>query len=444
MSRLFKSDLDPIDWTFSEAPLPTEAPQTPSQLPPPDRQPLSSRPAWPRVLLVMLALLAVALALVLPGLEAERTRRSIEAVVAQQEQARLAGDQTALQAWFKDPAGGWAQDQLQHLRSGWQPAAFGLPGAQIERLPGTIVSYQVLSANLVRTEVARSYLLADGTDAKIALPQYYQYADGTWRQVPGPNYPTDDQEVVHGSRVDVHYNPADVALATSTANELAALLSRACADWNCPPDLQVAVVFGSPEPTPLPDTAAINSLSGCLTFQMLVAGQTRLPDQLIMLPAREWAGYPLDAAGASAVQRSAAVQALANVAGRLTGGTPGMDGTTRPFLYAFLVRELVRLGVESSGLDQLRTAPPVADSAHLWSLPTPGPDLPPTLLSALAISNRLMAGRPMADEGRLLHALGQAHNPVDWLQAGLGLTPSEAQAVWTNLTTRRSVDQSQD
>jgi hypothetical protein len=384
-------------------------------------------------MLAALAVLAIALNAFWPRLEDWRTRRAIEAVITQQEQAVIAGDRAGLRASFKNPGGTWADDQVQHLQFGWQTAAFGLPGGHLDGQPGTISDYEVLAPELVRADVARTYVLADGTHAAFALPQYYQFVQGAWRQVPGPHSPTDDREALQAGRVYVHYNPADAGLAASTADDLEKLLARACADWNCPPDMRVAVVFGLPDPAPAQDISRNNSLSGSLTFQMLVAGQTRLPDLVVNLPTRESAGYPLDAAAGNAVWHSVAVQALANAAERLTGDTPTVAGPMRPFLYALVVRELARLGIESPDLSEMRASGAIVNSDQLWSLPSLGPDSPAALLSALTVLNRLMAGRPVTDEQHLLHALGRSTGPVNWLEVSLGLTQAQAQAAWVRL-----------
>jgi len=438
-TRSANSQQNLMEWTFDEAPNAKESGSAGRQSPTPGqsgrgRLATGSRRAANRAVLLVgvLAALAVALSMLLPQVEAWRTRRDIEAVVLRQEQALIAGDRAALHATFKNPGDLSIDDLVRRLKSGWQPAAFGLPGAQWDGQPGTIHAFQVLSAGLVRADVARTYVLADGTRATFAMPQYYQFTAGAWQQVPAPPSPTNDIESLSRDRLYVHYNPADMDFAARTAGELETPLRRACVDWGCPPEVQVAAVFTRPDPALA--SAPVSSLAGSLTFEMLVAGQTTLPDLVAKLPTQAWAGYPADPAAEAAVRRSVAVQALANVAERLTGGTPGLGGPIRPLLYAVEVRELVRLGLEPPELSEMRSIEAGVDADQLWSLPAAGPDSPPVLLCALAVVNRLMAGRSPADERNLLLALGQASDPAGWLEVGLGLTPVQAQAEWVSLT----------
>jgi hypothetical protein len=428
-----RRDVNLIDWTFSEAPEADEPPAGP-EWPQPRPVPVSGPRLpmlAPRLQLTwlvpgFLTVLALAVTAAMPSFQGWLVRRAVESQVAQQEQARLAGDWSALRGTFDEPAGDWTNQQIEHLRSSWQAAAFGLPGAHLTGAAGQVHDYQLLTPQLARVEVVRRFSLYDGTPVRFGLPQFYRFAGGAWRQTAPPREPAGDPRALHRSLVDVHYSAADAPLAAHVADDLQLLVTQACADWVCPADLSVAVIFGSPDPVSRVDSERTDALPGSLLYRMLAAGQPQLPALVVKLPTREWAGYPADSAALSAVQRAVAVQVVANIGERLSGGAPALAGPVWPLRYALIARELARLGVEPPSLLTLDLVAPPAEFSQLWAIDSPAAWR--ALPAALATVDGLLVDRPLADERRLLCWLPLAPDMTSWVAAGLELTPEQARA----------------
>jgi hypothetical protein len=139
-------------------------------------------------------------------------------------------------------------------------------------------------------------------------------------------------------------------------------------------------------------------------------------------------GVPQDEATLAATRRPIGVRALVWVAQQSTGLT--QPDELRPMLYALVVRQLARLGLEPPGLEHLDVASPLFSPEQLWSLPgvhyTHTPEL--GLRQALAVLNQLLAGQPLTAEAALFQTLPTAPDLTAWLAGGLGLSPPEAQA----------------
>jgi len=343
-----KSQRSPIvDWTFAAAPEPDEPAWLVGGAD-------SDRPGghtrrWLEIQVACAVVVAAAWILVaaLPCLQSWQTRQAVEDVIARQEQARLARDWGAFRETLEEPTSDWANQQVQRMSSGWQAAAFGLPGARLAGTAGQVNQFQALTPASAVAEVIRTYILADGTQAEFAMPQYYTFEDGGWHQVPAPRGAAGDLEALHGARVDVHYNPSDAAVAASVAEDLEAVLARACADWNCPAGLRVAVIFGRPDPIPSDGIQVAGQPPNCRPWPMLAGGPYPVPGLIVTLPTREWGGYPADQETMRAVQRVVAFQALANVAARMSGEAPGILVPIRPASYVRSACELARLSSEA-------------------------------------------------------------------------------------------------
>jgi hypothetical protein len=421
-------DPNRVDWTISEAPAPNEVPPpTAAVLAPRQLLPAShpSRRAW--VVLGAFVIMAVGVAAAFPRWEAWRTRQAVERVIAQQEQARLAGNWTALRQFYGDDPTVWATNQILPLTNGLFPAPIDLPGLRPLAQAGRLGQFQVLGPGLVRADVIRWVFLADGTQASFAQPQFYQFTGGVWRQAAPPNTAPDQARQLHGTRVDVVYYPGDADLAVNLAHDLDALLAQACVDWDCPAEARVPVRFDLSDYSWTDGPPPFDPLLGSLTLQTVFLHQGPYLWRELRLHSRLVGGYPADAPAAEAVRRAAGVQALLIVAQQLTARTHFSGGSS--FIDALVVREGVRLGLEPPGLSQIQIADPLYDPRDLWLLGDQDYFQEEAQHEALAMLNQILAGQGVADERRLLHLLDSgAQDTQSWLADGLGLTPAEAEA----------------
>jgi hypothetical protein len=427
------SDDNSLDWTISDAPSDDEPPDPPANgplKPPRPPKPRSSSPIWllrrTGLLLGVVTALALLLTAALPRWEAWRTRRAVEAVVAQQEQARLAGDWTALRKYYTAVPTDFATNQIVPLSKGLYSAPIDLPGLQPPKQAGRVGQFQMLSSGLVRADVARSVELADGTLASFALPQFYQFSAGVWRQVPAPDAGAAHALELHGARVDVAYYPEDTDLAITLAHDLDALVVQACADWDCPANVRVPVRFDPNDNGWLDRPPPFDPLLGSLTFQTVFVYQGLYVWREIRLHSRLVGGYPADGAALEAVRRDVGVQALLGVAQQMTARKQLPGGSS--FIDALVVREGVRLGLELPDLSQLQITDPLYAPNDLWQAGVSDYFTEAAQHEALALLNQILADREVADEARLLHLLDSgAPDTQSWLAAGLGLTAAEAE-----------------
>ena len=194
-----------LDWTFDPAPDADDPP--PNMLP---RRPARPNPAaalklsrrtW--LLLGAVTLAALAIIVLLPRFELARTQNAVAQVVAAQEAARLAGQWAALSDTFAQDGAGWGAIHQQRLRNGWLPTPIRLPGLRSDGLPGRVIDFQLATPELAQADVERGFVLANGQRATFAMPQFYQFVAGAWRQAPPPT--GDDARHLHGQRTAETY-----------------------------------------------------------------------------------------------------------------------------------------------------------------------------------------------------------------------------------------------
>jgi hypothetical protein len=419
-----------LDWTFGPAPgadenLPSAAPRRPG---PSSRAAVRlSRRMW--LVLGALAALALALTVALPAVENARTRQAVEQVVARQEQARLAADWESLRASYAADSLGWAVTRVLRLRNGWLPTPISLPGLRSDGKPGRVVRFQVVGPQLARADVERGFILANGAHVTFVMPQFYQFAKGAgqqaaWRQAPPPDVPTDQAQHFHGARVDLTYYPDDADLAPGLGRDLDDLLSRACADWACPPEVRVAVVFDPSDPASAASRPAFDSLFGSLTLQIILGRPSTYPAPSVNLASRVTGGYPAGAAAAEALRRTAGVRALLLVAQQLASNT--LLHGENAYLDALIAREASRLGIDAPGLAQLQIANLLFQPDDLWSVPLLHYSTAGALPEALVILNHVLADRDITGEQHLMHSFNTATDVESWLAAGLGISRIDA------------------
>ena len=413
-----------LDWTFGPAPAADEPPPNPAphgKLPSPGAARRLSRRTW--LLLGALGVLAVALTAVLPLIATARDRRAVEQVVAAQEADRLAADWDALQVTFADDPPGWGAIHVERMRNGWLPTPAHLPGLRSDGNSGRVIRFQLIGTQLARADVARGFVLADGTPVTFAMPQFYQFAQtagqpAAWRQT-APPQPVPPAHT-HGPRLDLTYYPEDGDLASRVAADLGDVLARACADWNCPPELHVAVSFDASDPASAASPAPYEPLLGSLALQVILGRPSAYPNNVVTLASRFTGGYPNDSPASVALERVISVQALIVVAQQLAPNTL-MHGENT-YLDAMIAREASRLGLDAPGLRQLQIANPLFEPAALWSVPVLHPTTDWALPEALVVLNQLLVYRRLADEAKLMHGLNTYGDAVSWLAAGLELS----------------------
>jgi type II secretory pathway pseudopilin PulG len=414
-----------VDWTFGPAPSADEPPPPAPVARPPRPGPAAalrlSRRTW--LLLGALVVLAVALTVALPALQNARDRQAVEQLVARQEQARLAGDWVELRATYAPDGLGWAASRLTRMQNGWLPTPLSLPGLRSDGQPGRVTRFQVVGQQLARADVTRGFVLADGTPVSFAMPQFYQYTKGTWWQVAPPAVPRDQAQHFHGARLDVTYYPDDADLAPALASQLDDLLQRACADWDCPPELRVAVVFDPSDPAASASRVPFDTLLGSLTLQTILGRPTDYPASAVSLASRVTGGYAADPAAAEAVRRAAGVRVLILLAQQLAPKV--LEHGENAYLDGLIAREAARLGIDEAGLDRLQIANPVFQPDDLWSLPLLHASSAGALPEALVILNNLLANYDVTDDARLMHAFNSAADADTWLATGLGYYPAD-------------------
>ena len=412
-----------LDWTITAAPASDEPPPAPpSSSPAPQlRRPLARR-VW--FLLGVLPVLALVFTVVYARVERQRIQREVETVIAQQDQALLAGDWQTLRGFYADDPLNWGNAQIRQLRSGRFAAPISLPGLVPELTLSQVSQFQQLSPQLVRADVIRSFHFMDGASLRLARPQFYQFAAGAWRQVPPPLTATEPPLQLIGARVDATYYPADTDLATSLVYDLDRVITQACADWGCPADLRVPLRFQALDPV-FQGGLPYNTLLGSWTFQTIFGYQSYLW-RTINLPTRLLGGYPADAPAAAAVRREASLQALLVVAQRLAPRT--ILRGPNAYLDALVVREAARLGLEPPSLAAADIANPLFSPDESWSLRGVEYLNASAWPQTLVLVNQLLRGQTVADEAKLLHAFDGAAVVRGWLAVGLGLTPAQASA----------------
>jgi WD40-like Beta Propeller Repeat len=416
-----------LDWTFGPAPSADD--------PPPNSVPRRSRPSpgaaqrlsrrtW--LLLGAVGVLAVTLTLALPLIETARARRAVAQVVAAQEAARLAADWSTLGASYAADPLGWGVIHLQRLRNGWLPTPLSLPGLRADGQPGRVIRFQLVSSQLARADVERGFVLADGTPVTFAMPQFYQFTQAAgqppgWRQTPPPEAASDSAEHIHGPRVDMTYYPDDGDLAAVVIANLGDLLTRACADWNCPPELHVAVMFDASDPASAASPAPYEPLMGSLALQVILGRPSTNTNLKVTLASRFTGGYPSNPAASEAVRRAVGVQALIEVAQQLAPNA--LQHGENAYLDAMIAREASRQGIDAPGLRQLQIANPLFSPADLWSIPLLHPATGGALPEALVVLNQFLVDRGLGDESKLMHGLNTYSDAQSWLAAELQLAP---------------------
>ena len=410
MPKRFWENEDLVEWTISHAPTDDEplAPESSS----PRRHASEGYPPHAlkttrqtRIILgglIVAAVLGTGLAY---GWNVDRIRRDVTRVVVMEDEAALSGDVERLHQMTDETNTGWLNERDQ-LASMGQAAPPPTRLLRPVREPGVVKSFAAITQNIARAEVARQYATPDGTVLTFLLPQFYRYANGQWKRIPPPEDATEQQSTRTGPYADIRYFAADADFVEKDLGPyLDDMLGRACALWDCPTNLKIAVNFmryGSPY-GPL----YTQQPGAPLLFQLSPITFSRWPQPTLALVSPHIKGYPAGAAGTDHLKQVAALQALLVLADRRIGGA---DQTHNGFFYALIARTSARLGLDSPHVLTVSTSPFSRSADDIWQnqrIPSVAfdPLLSNDMQRALVILNSLLRDQPESTNTRLLYTV---------------------------------------
>ncbi len=359
-----------------------------------------------------------------------RLRRDVARVVVMEDEAALSGDLERLHQVTDESNSGWLNER-DELASRGQAA---LPPTRLlrpVREPGVVQSFDTVAQNIARANVARKYIAPDGTTLTFTLPQFYRYANGQWKRIPPPEDAPGRESTRTGPYADIQYFADDADFVEKDLGPyLDDVLGRACALWDCPANLKIAVNFFRYTSPYGPSYS--QQLALPLLFQLSPIPFNRWPQLTLSLVSPHIMGYPADAASTDHLKRVAALQALLVLADRRIGGA---DQTHNGFFYALVARASARLGLDSPNVLTLSTAPFSRPAADIWQAqdtpnvtydPLPSDDTQ----RALVLLNALLRDQPETTDARLLYTVNTnaEQGLADWVAAGLGIPVDEARA----------------
>jgi hypothetical protein len=438
-------DDDILDWNITDIPEPEPgdpadppAARLPAGGAPPaaQPQPAGRRLAWRRLsasrrgwlLLGVIVASAATAVFAFPRLEVYRARLAVQAVIAQQEQAILAGDWETLRGLYAANADTWAHQHIQRFQRHAAAAALPVPWAVPEAQAGWLHDFELLDARLARAAVAHRYRLPGGGAAVFATTHYYAFEAGAWRQAMPPGHVWRDRQDIHRLRLSASFYQADAASATELVERLDALLTELCEGWGCSDEARVSFAyrqaFDSRQSGP-----ATPPLLGSFAFGLAMRDLPPPAPNVSydFLPSRVAAGYAADAAAEDEVWKVAAGQAVFALARQVVVAAAHPRRIDSPFLYALIARELARQGIDPPELASMQVGNPAYTAEGLWSLPADAwRGIPLTMAQALFMLNAALDGVPVETERALLPLLATAPGPAHWLSQGLGIPLVEA------------------
>jgi len=307
-----------------------------------------------------------------------------------------------------------------------------LPLLQPSSASGTVETLTRVSPNLLRADVRRTFL--DGLtqrEMSFLQPQFYRRIEGGWERTTPPEdfWGAEVLEHTLTQRLTLRYPAVDAEFVKELMPKLEAVLARACAEWQCPPDVTVTVAWGSSVPHVALEGAPPNlgfpnygsRLLGLIDYSGLVLAR---PEHLI-LGSPHAAGLPADAASEKFYTETLSLLILRQLAFNLSRNPQvrEVDDYQNPFRIALVARLAARLGLENPRTPELVNPNPHRQDDELWRNNYLDAN---TLRSALVITNRLLQTQPITAETKLLKALANANGVLSWMIDGLNLSPREA------------------
>lgn len=297
-----------------------------------------------------------------------------------------------------------------------------------------IQSITALDNYTARAEVARTFRSPTGQSLTFTLAQFYEFARGTWHRISIPEAYWGPAHGYAGERVWINYREVDDGFVKDFGPFVDDVLQRACAEWDCPPQLRLELNFStdaySDRLSTSPETTRPNA------FRLLLAGVDI--DQEIRFPSPHLAGYPADEASALALKQALALQTLMGLANELVGASHRDNA----YLYALTARLAARLGLEANIAGEGLTVQRIYEPGELWEMAYARLWQSPAvrdeaLRAALGSLNILLAddATPADTEARLFASLRHNFSSADWYAEATGLTLTAAreelqQALW--------------
>jgi len=430
---------DILDWTITTAPDPDEPPP----LPLPEKVAAAqrrlaqtphaiSRAAW---LIIGGLMLASVLGLAaFAAWNTNRTNRAVRLVVHAEEQAAIGANLAQLDPLVDSSDANWISMQIRWAQN-HQSAPLPLGGLRPVWEAGQVQSVAAFTADTMQANVTHKFIAPDGTTVAFILPQFYHYTDGHWKRRPPPAAYWGQPEQLGLRYGDVGYFSTDGAfIKKDLAPYLDDVMTRACAEWDCPSGFRFSVYFTADLPPIAYSDVAIASLpaDGPLLFNLLASSPSDWQsNSSLILPLPHLSGYPADEPSAALLKRAIALQLLAHVAVRLSNSNYAYH-PDNAFLYTLVARTAARLGLEDSGLPT-RTSQPQYTADILWDLKQlPDSAITPArraamLDSALLIVNQLLEQSSQVDlEPRLFAGMKSPHHDAtEWLAEAARITANE-------------------
>ncbi len=424
---------DILVWTIADAPLEGEALLLPPSLPAAALEPQTEDRT--RKIALQIWVIAISLSLGLlavlwlePALNDHGARLAVAQVVAAEERAALARNETQLKQLSDPTDPNWLEAQARRAGAGQSGP---LPLRMLRPVPeaGQVRTFETITPGIVRVEVARRFTVPDGTALTFRLPQFYRFEGHEWKRIASPDDYWGDQIFDVGAHLDFVYYPVDQDLVKALRPYLADVLARACGLWTCLPDLKITINFANryyqpPEvPIPLaPDEP--------LLLALMPPHLTRWGGYTLYLLSPHEVGYATEAAGQDLLRRAVAAQLLFAAADQLTYANDGLDQTGNAFFYALIARMAARLGLDSPHVADLRSASTTLTPQQMWTVNEyfKAWYQPEEIRGALAIVNRLLQDQPANTDIRLFHSLRSAREASAWLADGMGVPVEAAQS----------------
>ncbi|MBL8046070.1 MAG: hypothetical protein JNL09_05990 [Anaerolineales bacterium] len=352
---------------------------------------------------------------------------AVRQTITREMAAELAGDTALLAQLSTTTERVWLEQRLERTANNL-PAWLPLPGLRPAPQPPQLQTVTFLNPNLAQAEFTRPFSLPDGTTLTFSLPQFYARTElAEWKRVPTPESYWGEERHLQGQYLALSFYAADAEFAAELLAYVENVLAQTCGAWECPAAEPLKVELGrryllSVEiPTLRPDDP--------LLFALLPPHLTRFPYALL-IPSPHEVGYPADEAARTFLKRALATQVLFAAADRFAFGKRSGADVGNAFLYALVARRAVQLGLDEA-YTMAVTSVPVSDrmtADRWWNFRTGTWRRPDILRNTVALVNQWLPPHYSNADVELLRQIGAAQSVEEWLQLGLGLSPSQARA----------------
>lgn len=420
---------DWLDWTLTDAPDTSSAAHeaaTAGAPIPPLRWLTKSKRLW--LTFGGVLALVVSLLLVLPGAQQNSTYAIITALIAAEEQAAQQRDVAAFRQFTAEGDSVWHQAQLRLVERGW-PAP--LPSQGLAPLPaaGQVISIETYAPNILRVAVQRHYAQAAAPPLAFILPQFYRF-DGEWRRIPPPDMAWGEQRKYTSPYLNVGYSSTDAPFIEATLPLIEKMLAQVCDYWSCS-GLRLNMIFTNFSFRAEADVTELHAHDPLL-YALMPVRLSRFPEPLLLLPALNATGYPVDAPSMAFLQRAVQLQVLFAVADQLSFEIGGIGQTGNAFFYALVARMGAHVGLEAPFALEPFQLPREALSSldRLWRVRSFVWRRPEDMRAALAVLNRLLYNAPIGAEIYLFSTWQNRPSPEAWLAEARPTPPPEAAPDW--------------